>query len=58
METGFRKSVRCDTGSCVEVAIGDEVKVRNSTKPDRTVVFTKEEWQTFVQGVRSGEFDA
>jgi hypothetical protein len=58
MDTGFRKSVRCDTGSCVEVAIGDEVEVRNSTEPGRTVVFTKKEWQTFVEGVRSGEFDA
>jgi Domain of unknown function (DUF397) len=54
----FRKSVRCDTGSCVEVAMGDEVYVRNSTAPDRVVTFSKEEWQVFVAGVRDGEFEA
>ena len=51
----FRKSRRCDTGSCVEVAVGDMVHVRNSTDPDGPVVtFTKEEWRVFVGEIESG----
>jgi NAD kinase len=57
MQPPFRKSVRCDTGSCVEVSVGDEVQVRNSTDPAMTAKFTKQEWQVFVAGVKSGEFD-
>jgi hypothetical protein len=36
--------------------VGDEVRVRNSTAPDRIVTFSKEEWRVFLAGVRDGEF--
>jgi len=52
----FRKSRRCDTGTCVEVSLGDQILVRNSTAPDEIVAFTKAEWRVFVEGVREGEF--
>jgi uncharacterized protein DUF397 len=62
----FRKSVRCDTGSCVEVAIDDDesgdeaVQIRNSTDPvaAKTAGFTKQAWQNFVAQVKAGDFDA
>jgi hypothetical protein len=52
----------CDNsgGSCVEVAfVGDSVAVRNSDGPDGPIViYTKAEWDVFIQGVRDGEFAA
>jgi len=59
MQARFRKSRRCDTGSCVEVSIGDEVQIRNSADPvaAKTAAFTKEQWQTFVAQVKSGKYD-
>lgn len=48
----------CGGGECVEVhGDGDRVLVRNSTKPEIVVEFTREEWLTFLDGVRRGEFD-
>jgi hypothetical protein len=41
----------------VEVSIGDVVLVRNSTRPEERVVFTKEEWRAFVAGVHLREFE-
>jgi Domain of unknown function (DUF397) len=49
---------RCDAGHCVEVS--DEygsVFVRNSKDPQRTIVFDDEEWSTFLEAVKRGEFD-
>ena len=44
---------------CVEVAYKDGyVAIRNSADPNKTtVVFTLNEWKTFVAGVKAGEFD-
>ena len=44
---------------CVEVAIRkDVIGVRNSNDPDKkTVIFTPEEWDAFVAGVKNNEFD-
>ena len=48
-------------GHCVEVApLGDHVGVRHSrdTAPGRPVlVFTREEWETFLLGVSASDFD-
>ncbi len=55
----WRRSSSCDnSGSCVEVAFVDNaVAVRSSDGPDGPiVVFSNEEWQTFLEGVRDGEF--
>ena len=53
----WRRSSRCDTGSCVEVDLTpDRVRVRNSQAPDVVVEFDAEEWAAFVAGVEVGEF--
>jgi len=55
---GWRKSSRCESSACVEVAIGDgDVEVRNSTDPATTLTFSPDEWAVFIAGVKAGEFD-
>lgn len=57
----WRKSTRSDAnGNCVEVAdnLSDVVAVRDSKHHAGPVlVFTLDEWQAFIDGVRAGEFD-
>lgn len=50
---------RCDSGACVEVAAtGDTVVVRSSAKRGRAPVeLSRDEWQTFLAGVKEGAFD-
>ncbi|XKK39434.1 DUF397 domain-containing protein [Nocardiopsis sp. ARC36] len=49
-------------GSCVEAGpLNDgtgRVAVRHSHFPDgATILYTRQEWEAFTQGVRAGEFD-
>jgi hypothetical protein len=57
----WRKSTRSGpyTDNCVEVAFVDEViVVRDSKNPAGPVLlFTSSEWDAFVDGAKSGEFD-
>jgi hypothetical protein len=55
----WRKSTRSGTNGCVEVALVDnKVAVRDSKdRGGPVLVFTAHEWEAFVGGVRSGEFD-
>lgn len=58
----FKRPWNCDTGSCVEVNIAregiDAVIVRSSKGYlHGSVVFTKDEWRTFVRAVKNSEFD-
>jgi hypothetical protein len=55
----WRKSSRCGTSACVEVAAGRKtVHLRNSQDPAaRRLVFSHEEWASFVAGVKAGDFD-
>jgi hypothetical protein len=54
----WRRSSYCDTGSCVEATkSGDGVAVRDSKDPDGPVLrFNRAEWNSFIAGVRDGEF--
>ena len=53
----WRKSSRCETGACVEVArIDGMVAIRNS-EDAALLIFSPDEWTAFVAGVRDGEFD-
>ena len=56
----WRRSSHCDnSGSCVEVAFVGQavVAIRSSDGPDGPiVVYSNEEWKTFLEGVRDGEF--
>lgn len=57
----WRKASRCDSAGCVEVAdlIDGSRAVRDSKNPAQpALVFTAQEWRTFVAAVKAGEFDA
>lgn len=57
-KAAWRRSTKCESAACVEIAdLGDDVALRNSTDPGRNVVFSREDWRSFVAGVRAGEFD-
>ena len=56
----FKKSLQCGTCDCgcVEVKqTEDRVFVRSTYEQDKIVEFTFDEWETFIKGVKSGEFD-
>lgn len=54
----WRKSSRCGTSTCVEVAkVEDQYLIRDSKNPEAAALtFTQDEWDAFVQGVAAGEF--
>lgn len=54
----WRKSTRCETSACVEVATGGSlVGLRNSTLPEVHLSIDASAWRQFIDGVRTGEFD-
>jgi Domain of unknown function (DUF397) len=55
----WRKSTRCDSGACLEVAVRDDrVLIRESDRPDGPwLEVSRASWTAFVRGVRAGEFD-
>lgn len=56
----FVRSHRCSNGDCVEIASlpGEKVAMRSSLIPNAPVcVVTREEWRSFVEAVKAGEFD-
>ena len=60
-DTGWMMSSRStgNGGSCVQARrSAGLIEVRNSKSPDAgTVRFTSEEWDSFLDGARKGEFD-
>ncbi|GIE81193.1 hypothetical protein Aph02nite_71430 [Actinoplanes philippinensis] len=54
----WRKSSRCGTSTCVEVAkVEDQYLIRDSKNPEAPALsFTQAEWDAFVEGVAAGEF--
>jgi len=58
-EAVWRKSKACQDGdSCVEVAcVGTWIGIRDSKDVDSPILaFQADEWRTFVNGVRGGDF--
>ncbi len=55
----WRKSSFCASGECVEVAEHDGMIVLRDSKEPRggMLRYTTEEWQSFVRGIKAGEFD-
>ena len=58
------KASGCGEAACVEVrkvpgiGLGTPTRlVRSSLGERRSIVVTEEEWQTFIAGVKTGEFD-
>ena len=58
-QAAWRRSLRCEAGSCVEVAFLDEAVAVRDSKVSRgpLLQFPHSEWQAFVAGIRAGEFD-
>lgn len=56
----FRTSSFCMQSGCVAVAPARDggVELASTLLPDRgTIPFSRSEWEAFVAGVKSGEFD-
>ena len=56
----WRKASRCESGTCVEVALaGGQIAIRDSKQPDGSpyLTFAPETWRGFIASVRAGEFD-
>jgi hypothetical protein len=58
-EPAWRKASFCASGECVEVAQQEDMIVlRDSKEPRGNLLrYTTEEWESFVRGVKAGEFD-
>jgi predicted secreted Zn-dependent protease len=58
-ELTWRTARSCDAGTCVQVARkGDTVLIRDSKNVAGPVLtYSGAEWDTFVQGIRQGDFD-
>ena len=58
-QLSWRKSAKCGSETCVEVAISDNrAYVRNSKEAAGPyLVFGPEEWRSFLAGARDHEFD-
>ncbi len=56
----WRRSSRCDGGTCVEVAdLDTEIGVRDAKRTDGPVLrFSRSSWTAFVAGVQAGDFDS
>lgn len=54
----WRRSARCGTGNCVEVAtVGDTVLIRDSKDPSAgSITCTAGQWAGFLSAIRSGVF--
>jgi hypothetical protein len=54
----WRKSSRCEAGHCVEIAsLGDQVGLRNSTRPQQTLTVSAAAFRALLAGVKAGDFD-
>ena len=56
----FERSSYCANSCCLEVALVPQmgkVYVRNSRNPGTQIAFSAEEWQAFLAGAKSNEFD-
>ena len=54
----FKKSSYSGQSTCVGVSIENQkIYVVNTNEKETIVEFTKEEWISFIKGVKEGEFD-
>lgn len=54
-----KSSFSADGASCVEMAfVGNDVAVRDTKNRDGgTLIFHRNQWTTFTQGIKNGDFD-
>jgi hypothetical protein len=49
---------QCEASACIEVLEQyGSIVVRSSKRPEEMVVFDSDEWGTFIEAVKQGEFD-
>lgn len=56
----WRRSSYCSNSACVEIQVDASarlVAVRDAKSTAASLTFDFDEWQAFVSGVKSGEFD-
>lgn len=53
----WRKSTRCGSSACVEVAVGDPVRVRATLGEGGSVAFGPVAWRAFLALVKAGGVD-
>jgi hypothetical protein len=56
----WRRSSRCDTKDCVELAVGpqrDRVYLRNSRAAEVHLVVSADAWRAFCAAIAAGELD-
>ena len=55
----WRAARYCDGGACVQVApAGEMIVLGDSKNPSGPILsYTRAEWETFVAGIKRGEFD-
>jgi hypothetical protein len=55
----WRRSSRCESGSCIEVAQFDGMIAMRDSKDvaGPMLIFSVEEWTAFLAGARNGDFD-
>jgi predicted secreted Zn-dependent protease len=58
-ELSWRIAAKCDGGACVRVAsAGEIIFLGDSKSPEGpTLSYTRNEWEAFVAGIKSGDFD-
>ncbi len=58
-QLAWRKSSRCGTSTCIEVAnVDGQYLIRDSKNPEQpALAFSSEEWDAFHDGIAEGEFD-
>jgi len=58
-EVSWHVARKCNGGECVRVAAhGEEIVIGSSKHLDGPVIsYTRAEWDTFVEGIRQGDFD-
>ncbi|MEV0900801.1 DUF397 domain-containing protein [Actinoplanes sp. NPDC049802] len=53
----WRTSSFCSTGNCIQVAaIDDSIALRDSKNPDAVQMYSRDEWNAFLDGVTDGDF--
>jgi hypothetical protein len=54
----WRRSSRCSASGCLEIAEQDDrIAIRDSIAPEETVLVSRADFRTFIEGVKSGDFD-
>lgn len=48
----WKRSTRCDSSHCVEVAATDVVRMRSTEKPEDVITVSAAVWRTFIKSIK------